>query len=250
VRAVVFDLDDTLYPERDFVASGYRSVAGWVEEHLGLPAGEVVAELSALAESAPGRVFDEWVAARGLDADTALAMVAAYRGHSPTLEPFPGIRPLLTRLRARYRLGLVTDGYLEVQRRKLAGLGLAGEFDAVVFSDELGREHWKPSTEPFRTVLEALGVDGAEAVYVADNPLKDFLGARRMRMRTIQVARGDGVYAHVTAPTPDHSAEFRIDDLGGLEGLLAPLSRPAPESTSDDRARLRSRGDSQRSELP
>ena len=190
-RAVVFDLDDTLYPERQYVQSGMHAVAAWIETQLGVPAGRTFAELCALQETAPrGRTFDRWLQGHGLEAPAWLpGMLLAYRRHQPRLTPFAETPRVLERLSSRFTLGLVSDGYREVQRRKWAALGLQPYFQAVVFSDELGRDAWKPSPLPFETVLEALAVAADRAVYVGDNPTKDFRGAGQVGMGTIRVRR-------------------------------------------------------------
>ena len=55
-------------------------------------------------------------------------------------------------------MGLLSDGYLEVQQNKFKALDLAVFFDAVLFTDELGRQYWKPHTRPFKVLLQRLGV--------------------------------------------------------------------------------------------
>jgi putative hydrolase of the HAD superfamily len=148
-------------------------------------------------------------------------MVRVYRSHRPVLAPFPEVPRLLARLRPRFRLGLLSDGYLAVQQGKLAALGLGGWFDAIVFSDQWGREAWKPSPRPFLAVLEALRVPAERAVYVADNPAKDFLGARRLGIYTARVRRPDGEYAGLTPPTEQHAPHITVGALGELPGALA-----------------------------
>lgn len=222
-RAIVFDLDDTLYPERSYVRSGFAAVGDWIERRLGLPAGEVASELSDLHEAgARGDTFDRWLERRGLAASGLVApMVEAYRGHRPAIRPFDETPGLLDRLGGPFRLGLVTDGYRQVQRLKLEALGLAECFDAVVLSDELGREAWKPSPRPFEAVLERLGVRARDAAYVADNPLKDFVAPRALGMRTIRVRWPGGYHASDLPPSPDHAPDKTVEDLGPLEEFLS-----------------------------
>jgi putative hydrolase of the HAD superfamily len=233
-QAIVFDLDDTLDPERDYVRSGFAAVAAWCESRLGIPEAEARADLQALFDrGVRGTTFDEWLRARQVPSEPWRAqLVDVYREHSPELRCFPGVRERLLALRERHRLGLVSDGLLSVQRRKLAALGLEGCFDAVVFSDEWGRDAWKPSPWPFRIVLERLGVDAARAVYVADNATKDFLGARRVGMGTVWVRRGGGEYASLEPPTPDHAPDRVITDLQALEAVLASFAAPADPLSS------------------
>jgi putative hydrolase of the HAD superfamily len=236
-QALVFDLDDTLYPERQYVLGGFRAVAAWAERHLGIPSAQGYAELASLFEGGVrGDTFDRWLAARALSPEPLAArLVEVYRDHEPALECFPGVVEVLGSLRERYRVGLLSDGHLGVQRRKLAALRLAGYFDAIVFSDEWGRSAWKPSPRPFEIVLQRLGVEGPRGIYVADNPAKDFLGARRCGMGTIRVRRAGGEYASLDAPSLEHAPDRTIADLSMLEAAVAsipgppaPAAAPAP----------------------
>lgn len=225
LRAIVFDLDDTLYPERAYVLSGFQAVATWAEEHLGIPATQAFAELHQLFdEGVRGDTFNRWLESHGLQPDNWVPqMVQIYREHHPHIEPYPEVPGLLQSLRLRYRLGLVTDGHPEVQKRKLAALGLASWFDTLVFSDEWGREAWKPNSRPFEIALERLGTSGPEAVYVADNPTKDFLGARQVSMWTVRVRRPDGLYSHLEPLSSEHAPDAEIETLDLLEAILAQI---------------------------
>jgi putative hydrolase of the HAD superfamily len=222
LTAVVFDLDDTLYPEETYVLSGFRAVAHWAQDDWGLAADEGYAELEALfRQGVRGETFDRWLAAHALPAEPWVArLVAIYRAHQPTIAPYPGVPALLARLGRRYRLGLLSDGYLAVQRNKLAALGLGACFQAVVFSDEGGRACWKPSTWPYQRVMERLQCPPERTVYLGDNPLKDFTGARQVGMGTIWLRRPGGVYCSEQPPTPEHAPDAQISALEELETLL------------------------------
>jgi putative hydrolase of the HAD superfamily len=223
-RAVIFDLDDTLYLERDFVLSGFTAVAAWAEARFGVPAAHTGSELCRLAEhDQGGNVFDRWLAGRGLAAEHVPDMVRIYREHHPHIQPFAAVPELLRCVKQEAALALLTDGYLDVQKRKLAALGLACWFDAVVFSDSWGRSFWKPHSRPYEETLTALGVPGCDAVYVADNPAKDFIGARRVRMASIRVRFG-GMHDAAVPDTAEHEPDHQVDNLADLETLL--LVRP------------------------
>lgn len=233
-RAIIFDLDDTLYPERDYVLSGFRAVAAWAEARLAIPAAEGYAALAHLfANGVRGNTFNEWLAIYQQPVGLVPELVTVYREHAPELHPFPGIPELLDALRLHCLLGLLGDGYLDVQRKKLAALGLAHRFDAIVFTDEFGRDAWKPDPRAFLTIIERLGVHATEAVYVGDNYLKDFLGARRTGMGTICCQRPDGVYAHHAPPTADHAADCVVDSVVALHALL--LHGRSPENEIETR---------------
>lgn len=221
-QAIVFDLDDTLYPEHDFVLSGFRAVARWAQEHLSIPSGQGYADLCMLhASGVRGDTFNRWLVAQGFADEALLAqLVQVYRQHLPRLVPFVEVPGLLDRLHRHYRIGLISDGYLDVQRRKLDALELENCFDAIVFSDEFGRTAWKPSIKPFEVILQRLDVAAPATIYVADNPLKDFLGARQTGMFTVRVQRPGCEYAHLAPLTPEHAPDQTFHDLTALETLL------------------------------
>jgi len=225
LQALIFDLDDTLYPERAYVMSGFWAVSVWAEKHLGIPQKQGFEELCRLFDSGfHGNTFDHWLKTHGFDPTAWVPqLVQVYRTHIPTIAPYPEVPILLQRLRSRYRIGLVSDGYLEVQRRKLTALGLACYFDVIVFSDELGRDAWKPSPRPFQIVIGKLGLTGPEAVYIADNPDKDFIGARQMGMWTVRIRRPDGFYSHLEPPSPEYAPDYTIESLTRLKEVLRGL---------------------------
>jgi putative hydrolase of the HAD superfamily len=217
LNAIVFDLDDTLFLERDYALSGFRAVAEWVEGSLGIAAEEAYADLGRLFDQGTRTAtFDSWLTARGRSLESVPAMVHVFREHEPKIRPLPAAERLLQLLRPNYALGLVTDGYSTVQRKKLAALGIEHHFDAVVISDELGRPAWKPSPVPFQVVLEAIGVESHAAVYIADNPIKDFLGARRAGMWSIRFRAPEGVYRELEPESPDHDCDVEIERLDDL----------------------------------
>jgi putative hydrolase of the HAD superfamily len=227
-QAIVFDLDDTLYPERDYVLSGFRAVAEWGASRLAIPAAQGFCELRALFDQGVrGDTFNRWLASHDVAVDGLITeLLCIYREHAPSLTPFPEIPQLLNDLRGRYKLGIVSDGYLGVQRRKLSGLGFGNVFDAVVFSDELGRHAWKPSVLPFEAALQRLGVAAESAVYIGDNPKKDFFGARAVGMYTIWLRRASGEYVGLEPPTARHAADYVSATVEALAELLL--------ATSDD----------------
>lgn len=224
-QSIVFDLDDTLYPEEDYVLSGFQAVAAWAELKLGIPSTEGFKELQALYEAGiRGNTFDHWLTARGLGKQGLVTqLVLVYREHEPTLEPFPEVPALLASLRRICRLGLVSDGRLAVQQRKLAALQLAPFFDAIVFSDEWGSEAWKPNTKPFEEVLSRLEAAADLSVYVADNPAKDFLAARRAGLHSIRFRHRNGIYRALEPKTPEYAPHYEISDLNQLEQTLSDL---------------------------
>ena len=232
--AILFDLDDTLYPERAFVDSGFRAVGRFLAPHLDGSAGTIARRLRALhARDGRGRLFDTLLAESGRpdDPDLALAAVLVYRSHRPRLRPFPGVVDTLDRIReAGIVTGLVSDGLSAVQRRKLAALpAVARRLDVVVMTDEIGAGFAKPSPVPFRIACRILGVEPGQAAYVANDPRKDFAGAREAGLATIRTGPlpdEGGTMTH--GSRDDVDADVVVDRFAGVADEFlgaAPASR-------------------------
>ena len=163
---------------------------------------------AAAARSSTARSH-EWVAVAPL--------LARFRAHAPErLALYHGVAGALQALRARVAIGVVTDGDPTIQRNKIKALGLESRVDIVVLSDELGREHRKPSPVPLLAALTALGVDARDAIFVGDRPEKDMVAAAAAGMRGIRVRTGE--YARrPDVPQPWATAP---DVVTAIEGIL------------------------------
>jgi putative hydrolase of the HAD superfamily len=197
IAAVTVDLDDTLFPQDSWLSGAWDAAAA-AGETLGLDAGELRVSLRSVAASGSdgGRVIDRALLAIGCSEADLPALVpgllAAFRSHAPEhLDCYPGVRAALASLRSLVPVACVTDGDPHIQRSKLRALGLADSFDAVVFSDEIGREFRKPHPAPFLRALELLGVSARDAVHVGDRPGKDVVGPSRAGMRSVRVRTGE-----------------------------------------------------------
>ena len=222
IRAVAFDMDDTLYPERAFVFSGYRAVSEAVEAELGVP---IYDELVQLFESGRrGDLFTPTLARHQVRVEECYvrSLVAVYRAHRPTIAPFPETETVLRAIRRRYRTALISDGIHEVQHRKLDALGLRPHFEAVVMTGELGREFWKPHPLPFEDCARKLAVAPAQMVYVGDNPAKDFITARSLGLRTIRVRRPGTLHFEIDLPAAQE-ADVTVETLSDVLDVVERL---------------------------
>jgi putative hydrolase of the HAD superfamily len=217
-RLVVFDIDDTLYLERDYVRSGFAAVGAWARAELG------VADLSDRAWAAfeagvRGRILDEALTACGIRANGTLVpqLVDVYRSHTPTIDLLDDVRAWLATCPADVALAVVTDGPRASQRAKAAALGLEAWADPVIVTEELGPGLGKPHPAAFECVEAAVGLAGAACAYVADNPTKDFAGPRSRGWRTVRVRRQGSLHAAV-ASGDDVDVELR--DFAALDGAL------------------------------
>ena len=225
LSAIVFDLDDTLYCELDYVRSGFTAVGEAVHERFDVPADVVCTHMERiLAEELEQygqarSVFDTMLAALDLpvDSETITSLVQVYRTHVPTLEPFDDVVPTLEALSARIPLGLLSDGYAGVQRAKFDSLGIERYFSAIVFTDELGTDAWKPSTAGFKAIESALDLSGSALAYVGDNPVKDFKGPKELGWVTFRIRRPGGLHLSKEASGPEYAPDYEIAALPDIE---------------------------------
>lgn len=219
---VAFDLDDTLYPERAYVLSGFRAVAEWAEGEHGIPQAEGFGELESMfLAGVHGDTFNRWAQNHGLEVERLVPqMVQVYRSHLPDIRLYEDAMPALRELGSSFRLALITEGYREVQSRKLEALGLYEPFEFVHIGDEEARERWKPSRYPFERTLERMGAGADEAAYIGDNPQKDFRAPNAMGMISVRVRREDGLHTHSEPKEPESAPAFEVPDLQTLVRAL------------------------------
>lgn len=205
VSAVVFDFDHTL-------TFGGRSRQEILDE-------------STAAVGAPDMTREDYLDAhsRHLDSDSRVpifaellpedsdvdpeALADAYREKvADSLEAVAGVSGMLADLKEEYALGMLTNGPAEAQQAKLDRFDWVDYFDAVVITGNI--DAGKPDERAFRAVLDELGVEPAQAVYVGDDTEADVLGAKRAGMYAIQVVFEDGPDPHDEA-----DAHVRREDI-------------------------------------
>lgn len=157
---VVFDLDDTLYPERQFAVSGFRAAGAWAHAELGLA--NLAEDMIRLLDAGHlGRLFGLVLEERmpGHHPDHVKALISAYRNAEPDLALFDDAAWALEHYAGHGPLGLITDGTLAMQRKKVQALALEPRFREIVYTDALGeaRAYFKPHPMAYEVIEKALG---------------------------------------------------------------------------------------------
>jgi putative hydrolase of the HAD superfamily len=219
VDAIVVDIDDTLFLERDYVRSGFEAVGRWARRELRIDDFSQRA-WAMFRRGHRGTIFDEVLEDCGVRADDAVVteMVARYRTHTPSIALTADARAALDRWHGKAALAAVSDGPVSSQHAKARALGLDRWTPLVLCTAALGPGMAKPHPAAFEQVQEELAVEGKGCVYVADDPAKDFAGPKSLGWRTVRVRRRLGLHAEVPSGT-DVDAE--ITSLNDLEAALA-----------------------------
>ena len=188
-RAIIFDLDDTLYSERRFALSGFAAVARCAEASHGISSREAFAVLrNAIRDGRRTTAFQTLAAHVVADAAAVQAFREVYRRHVPQIRLPRASRQVLDEVRRTWRVGLLTNGLPDVQRAKVAALGLAALTDAIVYAHEVGGG--KPDSSAFAAVCDLLHVAPGRAVMTGDDPWCDIDGARGAGLHAIRIRRG------------------------------------------------------------
>jgi putative hydrolase of the HAD superfamily len=221
--AVIFDLDDTLYPYRAFVGSGFRAVAAAAERLYAVEAGLALRQLRRARVSGDiGRELQRLCVAHRLPPSALFELRQAMVEHRPSLRLPVTSRGVLDALRQRWRVGVLTNGEPAVQAAKIAALGVAPLVDAVVFACEHGDGSGKPAPEGFEEVLARLETPPARAVFVGNDPIADVAGAAAAGLHTIHLRR----VSYTAAPHASACARS-LREVPALAARLLAAKEPA-----------------------
>ena len=188
ILGVIFDLDDTLYSEKQYVRSGYKAVAKllgdekladrlWTYFENGKPAiDELLNELGCM-----GRKEE---------------CLEAYREQMPEITLYDGVADLILELKSKgIKVGIITDGRVSGQKKKIQALGLDKLIDDIIITDELGGVQFrKPCDIAFRIMQRRWGLPFEQMVYVGDNAEKDFQAPKQLGMRSLYLKNKSGLY--------------------------------------------------------
>jgi FMN hydrolase / 5-amino-6-(5-phospho-D-ribitylamino)uracil phosphatase len=227
IRAICFDLDNTLWEVGPVLMRAERILADWLGRRYpristAFPPTEIQRVRDALLGERPDMAHDltflrretfvRIASAAGYSREDAaeFAREAFSLWHEARNEvtPYVEVVPSLGRLRSRYRLATLSNGNAD-----LARIGLAHHFEVTLHASALGCA--KPDERSYAHLAAALTLKPAEILFVGDEPHADVVGPRAAGMQTVWVNRGRDVWpGALTAP------DASITDLTELEALL------------------------------
>ena len=190
IKGVIFDLDDTLYSEKEYVKSGYKAVA----EYLGETSyKDRLWDFFKHGKPAIDELLNE--IGRRSEKDECLNI---FRTHKPELHLYECVADLIEELKSKgIKVGIITDGRPKGQRNKIKALGLDKIIDSenIIITDEIGGIQFrKPCDIAFRIMLTRWRLNPSEVAYVGDNAAKDFQAPQQLGMKRIWFRNDDGLY--------------------------------------------------------
>ena len=224
VRAICFDLDNTLWDIEPVLMRAERILADWLERRYPriperFSASDIAEMRASLLREQPQQAHDlsylrrETIArlavAAGYERDMAHEAFALWHAARNQLEPYADVIPALERLGRRFRLATLSNGNAD-----LSVIGLAHHFEVTLNAGALGCA--KPDVRAYERLAESLTLQPAEILFVGDEPHADVVGPRAAGMQTVWVNRGGVVW-----PDALPAADACISGLDGLVTLLS-----------------------------
>lgn len=220
MTVVAFDLDDTLFQEREFLYSAYRAIARIVTKEYPI---DYDMAYNAMIDGGFDRLIAEIDHRRpeSIAPMTIARCVSIYRTHIPDISLDNDTREVLDYLKMRddTTVALITDGRTVTQSNKISALGLdryiCGE-DTYI-SESVGHDKHTPYS--FNQLMKRY--PDARYIYVGDNPAKDFIIPRQLGWTTVGLRdKGINIHPQITTPGLPGQPDCWIDSLKQIIPLI------------------------------
>lgn len=224
IRAVIFDLDNTLLDFVKMKETGVRAaITAMIEAGLKEDENSAYSFIFDLYDKHGWEyqlVFDDYLRDRLGVVDykyLAAAIVSYRRAKEASLSVYPNVRKtLLTLLKMGMKLAVVSDAPSREAWMRIYYLNLHHIFDLVITFDDTMVQ--KPSPKPFKLALEKLGIPADSALMVGDWPERDVVGAKQVGMKTIFARYGDSF------KTKNSGADWDVDDIYDVARIIRELN--------------------------
>ena len=221
MSGIIFDLDDTLYNERDFVLGGFQAVANCLAPKIKVNSDEIFNKSIQLLDNlGRGKIFNDLLSYYNHQEDIS-KLVNIYRNSSTPLTLYKDSEFFISKLcTSNHKLGIITDGLNTVQWNKIKLLELEDRFHTIIVTDDYGKKYWKPSPFPYNKMCNEFNLPPAQCVYIGDNANKDFISANKMGMRTVRIKREFGDHKNFIHENSEYNAEYTISTFYELSDIL------------------------------
>ena len=195
IEAVIFDLDDTLYSQKEYMRSGLRAVA----DHLP-KVRNCYNRMCAALEKGLMPVETIFTEEKIDNQELLRECLDIFIKHDPDISLYPGVAELFYELRKKKKyLAIVTDGKPLMQNKKIQALNLRKMVDEVLITDELAgngnvHEFRKPNDLAYLIMRKRLGVALRNMAYVGEDPDLDFTAPQKLGMKCYQYVNEDRLY--------------------------------------------------------
>lgn len=190
IKAYIFDLDYILFNEDLYYFVVFEKMSTFLNldnEKLNLMK-KIYIENKLISKDILGDIL------KGLSLFTPQLQEKFFEFYKSVYKPlslYEDSKEVVPILRKRnYKLGIITNGTFEAQKNKIKCLGIERLFDEILYAREFGKRYEKPHVKPFIEICKRLKIKPYQSVYIGDNPVIDFVGAKKVGFVTIRVLRG------------------------------------------------------------
>jgi putative hydrolase of the HAD superfamily len=211
---LVFDLDDTLYPEITYVKSGLKEVSLFLNKNFGIDDISAYSEMySFLQTHGRGKVFNNILKINQIYTKKNLnKCISVYRKHNPEINLYKDAEKCIKRFK-NFKKYIVTDGNIIAQRKKIKSLDLHDSFEKIIPTYQYGLSYSKPSVNCFQMILKYENSKPENMIYIGDNPHKDFINVKKIGIKTIRILRGSFKDIYLDN---EHEADYSFKNLHGI----------------------------------
>lgn len=202
---IVFDLDDTLYDEIDFVKSGFKEISNYLNEEKYYDF-----MLEVFKSQGSGKVFNRLIEEYHLNISLQ-KLVEIYRFHKPNIS-LPKESLELLEYSKLFQTALISDGHYITQKNKFDILGLEKFIKYPVFTDFYHTQ--KPDLKPYQMIMKKFKNEKC-FLYISDNPKKDFIAVEKLGWIGIRYKNPIGIYKEF-----QNSTDYEVDKREEIISIL------------------------------
>ncbi|MDX4012119.1 HAD family hydrolase [Aliarcobacter skirrowii] len=220
IKVIVFDLDDTLYDEIEYVKSGFIQVANYFSYEFEIDKNLIYNYMiQDLETNGRGKIFDNMLENFKIySKENIKKAILVYRTHKPNIVlPQESIEVLRYYNSLKIPIYIVTDGNKIVQNNKIEALKIRKYIKKDFITHRYGIKNSKPSTYCFLKIAQNENVEFRDIVYIGDNPNKDFVNIKKIGFRTIRIVQG--MFKELEKPK-EYEAELNIQRLAELKNII------------------------------
>lgn len=227
-QVLIFDLDDTLYKEIDFVMSAYKHIDRLLVADYDMKPNEAY-KILVNAFNCGENAFDvlqAYLTKKGINIPDAIAwMVEEYRNHIPMISLNKETRQMLEHMQAMgVPMFIITDGRSFTQRNKIRALGLYDfiPWNNIFISEEMGCEKTNPAAfEEIKRRYPSYPGEKVEYLFVGDNPAKDFIVANTHGgLSVLLLDNGKNIHPQDIKVDNKHQARYCIKRFKELDDYI------------------------------
>ena len=223
-KCVIFDMDNTLYDEKDYFKSVFKEMSIIINKYtVNKNENQIYHEIldEFLIKGSQYPNFFLYITKKyNLDKKYHEIFYNIYKSVNANISLHPDAEYILKWLKSEnYYIGLITNGTVDAQLNKIKLLNIDKIVDCICVAREFGKELEKPNTFPYEYVIKKLNVMPHETLYIGDNPINDFQGAKKMGIKTIRIRRGEFKDVEINNEYIDYEIHLFYELKNIIEGL-------------------------------